>query len=55
MINKKEPMMTTWGRIRSRMGYSSVIDNLKDERLKVLIDKFQKDLDGLSTEIIWEK
>jgi hypothetical protein len=41
----KEPIFTTWGRIRTLIGYSSVVNTLKDERLRALIDKFQKDLE----------
>jgi len=41
----KEPLFTTWGRIRTLIGYSSVTNTLKNKRLKVLMDKFQKDLE----------
>jgi len=46
-IELHEPMFVTWGRIRTKLGYSSYVNTLKDERLKALIDKFQNDLDNL--------
>jgi hypothetical protein len=41
----KEPLFTTWGRIRTLIGYSSTVNTLQDERLRALIDKMQKDLE----------